>query len=282
MTDDANSVAEWLHRLSSPVKVSKKIQTVLSSLEAFPRLASYGTLREVAAKANASVSTIARTAQVLGFSGWPQFQEELRTVYISSLSAVEIIQHRRHGQERPSYAWLFRDFDNMGSFLRGVDIDKIVRIAEAIASANRTFVVGLGSYNGVGQVLAHSANLYGFDVRLLTEEGEISNTVAHLREGDLVITINFWRMYRKITAIIEACSEKGIPAVMLGENITREIEVQCFETIKIPSEAIGFSPSLTVLLSVVHAIVAELQAIDPDRSSRMIQEAEREWLRQGL
>lgn len=282
MADSVSGIADWLHQLTSPRKLSKKIEMVLRSLEAHPRLASYGTVREVAQKADVSVSTITRTAQALDFTGWPQFQEELRAVYISSLSAAEIIQHRRHGQERPSYAWLSRDFDNMGNFLRSVDTDKLVRVAQAIAGARRTFVVGLGSYNGVGQVLAHSATLYDYDVRLLTEEGEISNTIAHLRDGDLVVTINFWRVYRKTAAVVAACHEKGIPVIMLGENLTREIEAQCLETIKIPSEAIGFSPSLTVVLSVVHAIVAELQAIDPERSGRMVEEAEREWSRQGL
>lgn len=282
MAESVSGVADWVHHLARPRKLSKKIEMVLRSLEVHPRLASYGTVREVAQKADVSVSTITRTAQALGFTGWPQFQEELRAVYISSLSAAEIIQHRRHGQERPSYAWLRRDFDNMASFLRTVDTDKLTRVAQAIAGARRTFVIGTGSYNGVGQILAHSATLYDHDVRLLTEAGEISNTIAHLKEGDLVITINFWRVYRLTAAVVEACHEKGIPMIMLGENLTREIEERCLETIKIPSEAIGFSPSLTVVLSVVHAIVAELQAIDPDRSSRMVEEAEREWSRQRL
>lgn len=272
-------VADWLDQLASRQQLTRKSHTVLQSLSANPRLASFGSVREVAEKANVSIGTVTRTAQALGFVGWPALQEELRTLYLASLSASETVHSRNGGQDRPAYASLSRDRDNINSFMGSVDLDQLTRVARAIASSRRTFIVAIGSFNGVGQVLAHNAWLHGYDVRLLAEEAQIVNTVSLAEPEDLVIVISFWRFYESSYQTIQACNANGVPVVLLTETVTRSFEQQCSECIRIPTESIGFSPSLTAAVAVVHAIIAELMAIDPERSTQMIERADREWAR---
>ncbi|WP_035282506.1 MurR/RpiR family transcriptional regulator [Brevibacterium album] len=273
----AHGVEGWLQGLAAGRKVSKKIAAVLHTISVNPRLASYGSVGVVAEKAGVSISTITRTAQSMGFAGWPSFQDELRAVYISSLSVAEISAHRQGTEARPAREWVMRDRDNLSAFANSADFAKLARVARHIAESERTFVVGRGSYSGIGQVLSHSAELYGYDVRPLVESAQVSNAIAHLRAGDLVIVINFWRVYSQTKAIVDSCAERGRSVILFGENIPREIEERCLEVVRIPTEAVGFTPSLTVVTSAVHAVVAELQSIDEDASGRAVEDAEKEW-----
>lgn len=275
-------VTNWLNDLSQQHHLTKKSLAVFRALASHPRLSSYGSIRAVAEKASVSIGTVTRTAQSVGFAGWPALQKELRTIYISSLSALEISEQRRHEQGSISYAYLNRDRDNLNAFIKSVDLAQLKRVAQAIAKQRRTFIVAVGSYNGIGHILAHSASLHGYDVRLLTEEAQIINWISQLEPTDLVITISFWRLYKTSFDVIQVCSENGVPVILITENVTREIEEKCIETVHVPSEAIGFSPSMTTVASVSHAIVAELGALDPERSQLALERSERSWKSFGL
>lgn len=266
-----------MNQLTGKHRLTPKTQSVANLLSAQPRLASYGSVREVAENANVSIGTVTRTAQSLGFTGWPALQEELRAIYISSLSTTEIAEHRNHGQEQPAYAWLTRDRDNLNNFIRSVDIDQITRTARLIARSKRTFIVAIGSFNGIGSIFAHSAWLHGYDVRVITDEAAIINTASMLSPDDLMITIGFWRLYETTYQVIQTCHELDVPTVMLTENVTHDVQELCEECIRIPAEAVGFSPSLTTVTSLVHAIIAELIAIDPEYSRRNLELTESRW-----
>lgn len=275
-------VTTWLNDLALKHKLTKKSFAVVHALTVHPRLASYGSIRTVAEKASVSIGTVTRAAQKLGFSGWPALQKELRAIYIASLSATEISEQRRHANGRVSLGYLGRDLENLSSFIKSVDLEQLARVAKAIAQQRRTFIVAVGSYNGVGHILAHSASLHGYDVRLLTEEAQIINWISQLEPTDLVITISFWRLYKTSYEVIQTCAQNNVPVILITENVTKAIEDQCLETVYVPSEAIGFSPSMTTVTSTVHAIVAELIALDPDRAQRALEKSESNWKRFGL
>jgi len=270
-------VAGWIEMLSQRSKLTKKSRAVIDALGANPRLASYGSVREVAEKSNVSIGTVSRTAQALGFTGWPSLQEQLRNVYITSLTAVELVDHRRDEFAKPAYVSLNRDRDNLNTFINSVDLDQITRIAKAISRSRRAFVIALGGYNGIGLTFAHSAWLHGYDVRVLTEQVQIVNVVSQLRIDDLVITISFWRLYEAVYETIRTCHENGVPVVMLAESVTHDIEKLCLECVIIPAEAVGFQPSMTSVVATVHAIVAELVALDPERSRKALELSESRW-----
>lgn len=276
------TVSQWLSDLTEEKQLSRKTLQIVHTLSSNPRLGSYGSIRAVAEKATVSIGTVTRAAQALGFAGWPALQEELRARYLTSLSVTEVAAHRQGGQEKPAYASLSRDRDNINTFIRSVDLAQLTRAAEAIARSRHTYIVAPGSGGGIGKVLEHAARLHGYDTHLLAEEAQIPNTVALSGPQDLVIVISFWRLYASVYDSIQSCHERGIPVVLFTETVPREVEQLCSEVIRVPTEGIGFSPALTSATALVHGIVAELIALDPARSTRTIESAEREWERFGL
>lgn len=280
MTDSVlSAVTDWLDQLADAHPLTRQAHSVVRALHANQRSASYGSIRDVAKLANVSIGTVTRTAQALGFAGWPALQEELRAHYLSSLSATEVAAHRTGTQDSPSYASITRDRDNLNTLVKSIDLDQLVRVAKTIAAARRTFIVATGSFNGLGQILSHIGWLHGYDIRLLTEEAQVVNTIANATPEDTFIVISFWRLYESSFQTIQSCYESGRPVILLTETVTREIEERCSECIRIPTEGTGFAPSLTGATAVIHGIVAELIALNPARATALLDHAETEWER---
>ena len=277
-----NDVSQWIESLAAKTPLSGKGLAVINVLGSQPRMASYASVREIAASASLSSGTVTRTAQALGFTGWPSLQAELRTQYLASLSAVELAEERVGDSQLPAFASLTRDRDNLSVYSRLVDLSQLRRVAVAMTSAQHTYVVSGGSFLGVGQILAHGAQLHGYDVRLLSEPAQMANTLSTVTSDDVVFGISFWRLYESTVKALEAASERSTSVFLLTDAVSRNLEKVTDEIITIPAEGAGFSPSLTIATAVVQALVAEMAAVAPAHTARAISRAEEEWGRFNL
>jgi transposase len=84
------SIEAWLAGRTTRGALGPQAERVAHVLVRAPQFASYASAREVAERAGVNVSTVVRTAQQLGFDGWPQLREELRARYLASVSSGEL------------------------------------------------------------------------------------------------------------------------------------------------------------------------------------------------
>ncbi|MEV1174331.1 RpiR family transcriptional regulator, partial [Nonomuraea sp. NPDC049784] len=196
MTEHAtDSFEDWLRARMPSRGLRGKAAAVLEVLLSQPRRASFGSAGELAQLAGVNVATVTRTAQALGFAGWPALQQELRARYLSSLSAGQVAAEHR-GSGSPSSRSLRRDLDSLALLNRRLDERVLLTIVEAIAAARRTVIVADGSYAAVGLAFAHNARLAGYPVAAVTNgDAELANAVAAIGAGDVLVAISFWRLY---------------------------------------------------------------------------------------
>src|SRR4051794_22967780 len=193
--DTEDDLEGWLRSRLPERGLRPKSAAVLEVLVSQPRRASFGSTAELAQLAGVNVATVTRTAQALGFAGWPALQQELRARYISSLSAPQVAEEHR-GVDSPGSASLRRDLDSLALLNRRFDEGVLREVARAIAAARRTLVIADGSYAAVGIALAHNARLAGYDVHAVTAgDAELANQTAKLTSDDVLVAISFWRLY---------------------------------------------------------------------------------------
>jgi DNA-binding MurR/RpiR family transcriptional regulator len=272
------SLTAWLDsRLQGQRLPARQLQ-VVAILQSQPRLASYGSVSDLAKAASSNASTVTRTAQTLGFKGWSDFQFELRSRFLASLSAVEVAAEHGGNANSPAVAALTTDRANLAHLSRTVDYAALREVAEAIAAARRTFVVAAGSYAIPGRALEHNALIAGYDVRLLDADvAALSNAVATLTSDDLVIAISLWRVYDSTARAVDIANGLGARVVSITDNEGSPVAKYAAPRIIVPSEGAGFFPSLTGTLAVVQAIAVELASLDRERSNQSIAASERSW-----
>jgi len=275
---DSSTLTEWLDSRVQGRKLAARQMQVVGILRSQPRLASYGSVSDIAAAAASNASTVTRTAQTLGFKGWADFQFELRSRFLASLSAVEVAAEHNGHISSPAQAAVSTDRANLVHFERTLDADAIHQIAKAIASARQTFIVAAGSYAIPGKALEHNAIIAGYNVRLLDADvAALTNAIARLGAEDLVIAISLWRVYDSTIRAVDIAHNIGAPIVSITDSAGSPVAVHAQHRIVVPTEGAGFFPSLTGAVAAVQAIAVELASLDRERSNQNIAASERTW-----
>ncbi|MFI9025452.1 MurR/RpiR family transcriptional regulator [Streptomyces sp. NPDC053560] len=278
----ADGFEDWLRAHMPDRGLSPKAAAVVEVLLSQPRRASYASTVELAQLAGVNVATVTRTAQALGFAGWPALQQELRARYLSSLSAPQVAAEHR-SVAAPSAASLRRDLDSLALLTRRFDEEAIRTIAEAVAAARRTVVIADGSYAAVGMALSHNARIAGYEVVSVTHgDAELANTVATMRADDVLIAISFWRLYESTILAADEARSKGARVFAVTDAASPALAEAAERVLMVPAEGVAFFPSLTAGMAVVQALVAQLAAVDPARTSASVEQAEAAWARFGL
>lgn len=277
----ARGVDSWLHELAPAGGLAPKAATVVDVLRSQPRVASYASTAEVARLAGANVATVTRTAQALGFSGWPALQQELRARYLSSLSAPEVAaEHANVGT--PFNDSLRRDLDALSVLVRRLPRERVDAVVAALAAAGRTVVAAAGSYAAVGTALVHNGRLAGYDLHLAVDEADLANSVARLGPGDVLVVVSFWRLYESAVRAAEQAHERGATVVALTDSASSTLARLADHLLVVPAEGVAFFPSLTCGIAVAHALVAQLASAHPERTRESIEAAEAGWAKQRL
>ncbi|MEU4509328.1 MurR/RpiR family transcriptional regulator [Nonomuraea wenchangensis] len=286
-TDDLEG---WLRSRTPERGLRGKSAAVLELLLSQPRRASYGSAGELAQLAGVNVATVTRTAQALGFAGWPALQQELRARYLSSLSAGQVAAEHRAGRAAaeprgggsPGARSLRRDLDGLALLNRRLDERVLATIAEAVAAARRTTIVADGSYAAVGLALAHNARLAGYPVRAVTAGSELVNAMAAVGEGDVLIAVSFWRLYENTVLAANEARARGARVFAVTDAASPALAAAAEEVVLVPAEGEAFFPSLTAGIAVAQALVTQLAAVDPARTGAAIEAAESMWTRFDL
>jgi DNA-binding MurR/RpiR family transcriptional regulator len=278
----ADGFEDWLRRRVPERGLRPKAAAVLEVLLSQPRRASFGSTAELAQLARVNVATVTRTAQALGFAGWPALQQELRARYLSSLSAPQVAAEH-HDVGSSGAASLRRDLDSLALLDRRFDEGTVRTIAEAVAGARRTVVIADGSYAAVGIALSHNARLAGYDVVAVSKgDAELANAIAGTGPRDVLIAISFWRLYESTVLAAEQARSRGARVFALTDAASPALAGAAEAVLMVPAEGVAFFPSLTAGMAVAQAVVAQLAALDPARTSASIERAEAMWSKFGL
>ncbi|MDX8469721.1 MurR/RpiR family transcriptional regulator [Mesorhizobium sp. VK23B] len=276
-------VEDWLRALPQDNTPSRAIHAALQAVIVDPKFASYASAGKLAARAGVNVATVTRAAQSFGFSGWPEWQQEIRARYLGQLNAPELaLEHEISVAPTPFDATINKHLGHLTSMRRGVDRRLISDFAKAIATAQRRLIVASGSYGAAGKILAHHAGIAGYRCEVLEDSIAITHALADITDKDLVIPMTFWRLFNSSIAAAKEARRRGTPVYLITDQMVSPIAELATKILVVPSEGASFFPSILPTLSLIEGISAELVRIDPAHSNKAIAQAERQWQDFGL
>ncbi|WP_107503787.1 MurR/RpiR family transcriptional regulator [Arthrobacter sp. ERGS1:01] len=242
-----------------------------------PQLASYAEIAEIAARAEVNNSTVVRTAQALGFLGWPDLQRELRSRYLVKISTEDtLIQHGEHSS--PLHAALTRDMENLRLTLETNSADDVEATIATLAAAKSILVVGHGSYAAPASVMAHLGATMGYPIHLESRAGvHLATSTNTLGPGDVMVIINIWRSIGQVIAAAEAAHRAGATIIAISDMRRGRLAAIAKHLLIVPSEGIAFFQSVTATTSLVYGLLAGMQAAHPERSRETIRRSQQLW-----
>lgn len=269
---------EWARERLEGRRIGPGAARVIATLELQPQMASYASTADIAERSGVNIATVVRTAQALGFSGWSELRQEIRSRYLASLSAVQLLsEHQVAGASRTRDA-VRQDLANLEALANSIDQRQIATIAKTIADARRTVVIGSGTFIAPGLQLSHGGQTMGLDIRFGRGGGTtLFNEVGLLGAGDCVVAFSFWWLAREILEAARVAADAGASVIVLTDRRSTPFTDLADEAVIVPSEGAGTFPSLTAVMTVVNAVIAEITEYDEPRVREAVTRTEAIW-----
>ncbi|WP_166792412.1 MurR/RpiR family transcriptional regulator [Cryobacterium sp. TMT1-66-1] len=249
----------------------------MATIKGDPAAASYLSAQKLADRSSVNVATVVRTAQFLGFSGWPAMKSELRHRYLATMTSEGLLAEHSAPAAGLTQATIAADVRNLTVIARTIDSEQVKRVAGIIAAARRTAIVASGSYAAPGIQLSHMGQTMGHDIELLTSSGtSLVNRIKLLGAGDCFLACNLWRSSRFVFSVAEIAKARGARIVVLADRRSALSDL-ADEALIVPSEGVSFVPSIVGAVSVVQAILAELATINPEQTTAALRDVEALW-----
>jgi DNA-binding MurR/RpiR family transcriptional regulator len=271
-------MADWIEAALGGGRLGRAAERVVRVLRDEPRFASYASTAELAERAGVNVATVVRAAQALGFTGWPALRVELRSRYLASLSAGEVLAEHAGADADPVREAFRADREGLRDLERTLDPARVRALAGAVHRARLTRVVGSGTFAAPGLQLAHAAGIMGYDVERLDLGGTgLITALARMGPDDLLLACDLWRLPVALRSAARVARERSVPVAVITDRRDSPLVEGAAHVLLVPSEGVGMFPSLTPAMAVVHAVLAEMARIGGDAVLAAVRDTERLW-----
>ena len=259
------------------IPLTKAQSRVVEVIVRNPQLSSYADIAEIAQRADVNSSSVVRTAQHLGYRGWPDLQRELRSRYLVMISTEDTLAV--HGETRsPLHEAITHDIENLRLTLDSNTPEEAEAAVAALAAAKSITVVGIGSFAGPASVMAHLGSTMGYPITLENRGGpHLASSTNSLGPEDVLVVINMWRSVKQIIVAAEAAKQSGATVIAISDLRRGRLASAADHLMIVASEGISFFQSVTAANSLVYGLLAGMEAAHPERSRATIRRTQQLW-----
>lgn len=207
-----------------------------------------------------SESTVVRFAMELGFSGYPDFQDNLRSVMKSKLTSVERIELASSQMDKNDVydKVMSLDIERIRETKENGDRVAFAGAVDAILKARKIYIVASRSAAALAEFLRYYFSIIFDDVLLLKNHGtsELLQRLYKIDERDVVIGISFPRYSKQTTIAMNYASEAGATLIAITDSKQSPIAEKATHVMTAGSGMVSFADSLAAPLSLINALIA--------------------------
>lgn len=276
-SDEPSAEPTWIANMIESARLSKSQRRVAEVILRNPRLASFADTADLAQRADVNNSTVVRTAQALGYRGWPDLQRELRAQYLAKISSEDtLLEHGTY--KSPVHDALERDIENLRNTHEATTGDEASRAIQHLSEAKNILVLGYGSFAGPANLLAHLGSTMGYSIAHESRGSvHLASALNTLGDKDLLVIVNMWRTNRHSALAAEAAKEQGANVLAITDMRNSRIAQAADNLILVPSEGISFFQSITAATSVVYGLLAGMESTHPEHTREALRRTQNLW-----
>jgi len=230
---------------------------------------SFAPASQVGKKNDTSAATVVRFAQALGYEGYSELQDALRSDMPNHMTTTARMQKRMSAQNPPASnprQVFYTDIKNIEQTAISLSEESLNAALDAIQKAQRILVIGAGLSSAPVTFLAHSLKVMGFDALDIHREGlQSAVEMARIKSDDLLIAVDLWRYVRMTVNAVSQAKETGVPVIVITDSVVSPLAQKADIAFTIATEGVAHSLSITALMSLLNVIVATLADRVPEQ-----------------
>jgi DNA-binding MurR/RpiR family transcriptional regulator len=246
---------------------------IAEAVLAEPTLLAFGTVSDLASQVGTSRPTIVRFATKLGFEGYTQLQQHVRSDLSHRLSRPS--ERIRSGDEAAVPARVAFE-DAIASVFNVLEGGQLAKIVEPVVRAEQVWVLsGETSLSGA-HALQSGLSMVRPGVRLL-EEHSFGTDLSDAGAGDVAIVFDFHRYRRQVAIAARSLANAGVPVIAVTDSPFSPLVEVADNWVQIEVPAVGPFDSSVPVVALCELLVAEVAKARFEEATDRIDRIEALW-----
>ncbi len=235
------------------------------------------TVNQLSEAAGVDPATVVRTAQALGYVGYPEFQDGLRREFLNRATPFKIMQS---DVEANDDVWdiIDQDIENLRMLRKNLDKEKIEKLVERLFQSQKIVVVGLDLASTLSFYMGYLLETLRLPAITVTAGGgRLRNQMMSLEEGSLLIGISFKRCLRETVNAVKTARERRVFTVSITDSFASPLprfSDMCFLT---PINSASYANSYAAPISLLNTVIVACARYDKKRSLSIMRDIETEY-----
>ncbi|MDW3207810.1 MAG: MurR/RpiR family transcriptional regulator [Alphaproteobacteria bacterium] len=263
------TVAERIHaRFHDLTRAERQLANAL--LENYPVLG-LSSIAAVAEASGVSMPTVARMAKKLGFEGFPELKEKLRSELEETITNP-IAKHDRWADSAPDTHILNRFAEavqeNMHQTLRQISLESFNQTVELLSSTDRElYVVGGRLTRALADYFfTHMQVIRGGLTLIKSNSNTWPHYVLNMKPGDILVIFDIRRYEYDLLRLAEMARSQGASVIVFTDQWRSPVAKHAAHSFHCRIEAPSAWDSNVAIMFVVEAIIAAVQDVRWDET----------------
>ena len=231
---------------------------------------------ELGGKVGVSAATVVRFCQLLGYEGYPELQNAVRTSLPTYVNKVQRMEQSGSPDKNQLIERVFElDAQNLTRTREVLDQERFWAAVAALGKASDILIVGGGSSAGPALYLAHSLKVMGLDARSVVDGGiPLALELVRLKPTSVFVGLSVWRYVAETVHAMEQAQVRGATRIAITDSIVSPIAQRADYAFQVGTDGAAHALSLTSVMALINAFIAAVSLKRPQQTTRALQEVD--------
>lgn len=243
-------------------------------------------VQDISNNTGASVASVVRFAQRIGFTGFSEFRDSISDSLQSHLTnKKDVFPLASHPENENDLLTSVANIDikNINETLAEIDRDAFNNTIDAIVKSNRVFTAGLGISYLLSEILAYQLTQIGIDSTVFKHTHTVfEEQLFYINKEDLLFTFSFPPYSKETIDAAKAAHKKGIKVISITNKPTSPITFYSYAVLIVKSENMLFTNSFAAISVLINAIATACAVKNKAKAKKILTESEEIMKNQNL
>ena len=230
-------------------------------------------VQEIAKQSGASVASVVRFAQKIGFSGFAEIRNAVAENLQKQLKTedrFELIPEEKDGEDILTSV-ANQDIKNINETFKVIGREDFKKAVDLIFESNLVYTAGLGISFLLSRILSYQLNQVG--VRSHAMQHDTSPFLEQsllLDENDLLVVLSFPPYSTETINLVKSVKEKGVKVIAITDKPAAPATFHADVSLMVKSENLLYTNSFAAISVLINAIATQCACRDYDKAQKMI------------
>ena len=231
-------------------------------------------VQNVSKSTSASVATIVRFAQRIGFSGFSEMREQIAENLKNHIQSKEIFSlvNKEELAGDTLTAVANQDIKNINDSLHLIERKNFNLATNMLLKANRVYTIGLGISNLLAQILAYQLSQVGIDsVSFRHDSAYFQEQLIYATKEDVLVAFSFPPYSKETIETAKLAKKMNIKVVSITNRSASPITLYSSVSLCVQSENMLFTNSFAAISVLINALSTECAVRDKKRAEETLE-----------